>query len=179
MASLSRGLWLFLRSRIWFFQETIIQVFLHRYRNGLPFKVMRLKKSKTPSFTLPTRYRFGLFPVRSPLLGESYVYHQVADESAARWYTILLFSFPLATEMFHFTRFSPMHLWIQRMVSRLGRDGLPHSDISGSKVAYHLPEAYRRLLRPSSSDNVKASIVCSYTLQKHTIVLLFLFSILG
>jgi hypothetical protein len=28
--------------------------------------------------------------------------------------------------------------------------GFPHSEISGSKVYCHLPEAYRRLIRPSS-----------------------------
>ena len=53
-------------------------------------------------------------------------------------------------------------------------EGFPHSEISGSKVAYHLPEAYRRLLRPSSSNSVKASIMRSFTLQKHAIVLLLL-----
>ena len=37
--------------------------------------------------------RFGLFPVRSPLLGES-----------------LLISFPLGTEMFHFPRFASYSL---------------------------------------------------------------------
>jgi hypothetical protein len=36
---------------------------------------------------------FGLFPVRSPLLGES-----------------LLISFPLGTEMFHFPRFASYSL---------------------------------------------------------------------
>ena len=32
--------------------------------------------------------------------------------------------------------------------------GLPHSDIPGSKVACHLTETFRRLLRPSSSFDV-------------------------
>ena len=40
--------------------------------------------------------------------------------------------------------------------------GFPHSEIYGSKVACHLPEAYRRLLRPSSSFDVKASTIRSY-----------------
>ena len=40
--------------------------------------------------------------------------------------------------------------------------GLPHSDIPGSKVACHLTEAYRRLLRPSSSFHTKASTICTY-----------------
>ena len=43
-------------------------------------------------------------------------------------------------------------------------DGFPHSEISGSKVVCHLPEAYRRLLRPSSPPTAKASTVCAYSL---------------
>jgi hypothetical protein len=39
--------------------------------------------------------------------------------------------------------------------------GFPHSDILGSGPAYRLPEAYRRLLRPSSAPDAKASTVCS------------------
>lgn len=46
--------------------------------------------------TTPHRVRFGLFPVRSPLLRESHS-----------------FSFPLATEMFHFTRYRFNNLCIQ------------------------------------------------------------------
>ena len=42
------------------------------------------------------------------------------------------------------------------------QDGFPHSDIPGSKVACHLTEAFRRLLRPSSSFDVEASTICSY-----------------
>ena len=44
---------------------------------------------------------FRLFPVRSPLLGES-----------------LLLSFPRATKMFQFTRLPLSHLWIQCGVTR-------------------------------------------------------------
>ena len=44
--------------------------------------------------------------------------------------------------------------------------GFPHSEISGSKVACHLSEAYRRLLRPSSSFNVAASTICTYVTTK-------------
>ena len=43
----------------------------------------------------------------------------------------------------------------------LRRPGFPHSDILGSRLAYQLPEAYRRLLRPSSAPDAKASTVCS------------------
>ena len=45
--------------------------------------------------------------------------------------------------------------------------GLPHSDIPGSKVACHLTEAYRRLLRPSSSFHTKASTICTYLRFNH------------
>ena len=40
--------------------------------------------------------------------------------------------------------------------------GLPHSEIPGLKVAWHLPEAYRSLLRPSSSTSPKASTDSPY-----------------
>ena len=46
-------------------------------------------------------WRFGLFRFRSPLLAESH-----------------LLSFPRGTEMFHFPRFAPLHLWIQCRVRR-------------------------------------------------------------
>jgi len=42
------------------------------------------------------------------------------------------------------------------------QDGFPHSDISGSQVACHLTEAFRRLLRPSSSFDVEASTICPW-----------------
>jgi hypothetical protein len=42
-----------------------------------------------------------------------------------------------------------------------GLAGFPHSEILGSKLVYQLPEAYRRLRRPSSAPDAKASTVCS------------------
>ena len=42
--------------------------------------------------------------------------------------------------------------------------GLPHSDIFGSSRRCQLPEAFRRLLRPSSPLTAKASTVCAYSL---------------
>ena len=59
-----------------------------------------------------------------------------------------------------------LHLCIQCKIPVKG--GFPHSEISGSKVACHLPEAYRRLLRPSSPLTAKASTVCAYSLD-HTV----------
>ena len=40
--------------------------------------------------------------------------------------------------------------------------GLPHSEIQGSRVGYHLPLAYRRFQRPSSPLNAKTSTMCPY-----------------
>ena len=89
-----------------------------------------------------THIRFGLFRVRSPLLTES-----------------RLFSFPVGTEMFHFPTFPPTALYIQAEVA--GHDSgisrFPYSDILGSKLVYQLPMAYRRLQRPSSALDAKAS----------------------
>ena len=47
--------------------------------------------------------------------------------------------------------------------------GFPHSEISGSKLICQLPEAYRRLSRPSSPIIAKASATCSYSLDPITL----------
>ena len=108
-----------------------------------------LKSPTTPNTQLLpdiTRTRFSLFRFRSPLLTES-----------------RLLSLPVGTEMFHFPTFPLPALYIQAGVTRSARRpaGFPHSDILGSQCAYPLPEAYRRLLRPSSAPDAKASTVCS------------------
>src|SRR5660398_212332 len=46
---------------------------------------------------------------------------------------------------------------------------VPHSEISGSKLICQLPEAYRRLSRPSSPIIAKASTTCSYSLDPITL----------
>ena len=91
-----------------------------------------------------------LFRFRSPLLSES-----------------RLMSFPRATEMFQFTRFASHDLCIQSCDTPKG--GFPHSEISGSKLICQLPEAYRRLSRPSSPIIAKASTTCSYSLDPITL----------
>lgn len=93
-----------------------------------------------------THARFSLIRFRSPLLTES-----------------LLFSLPVGTEMFHFPTFPQPALYIQAGVTRTHKRlaGFPHSEILGSRPAYRLPKAYRRLLRPSSAPDAKASTVCS------------------
>ena len=94
-----------------------------------------------PACALPHR-RFGLFPVRSPLLGES-----------------LLFSSPAATKMFQFAAFAPP----------IGGSGssihwvAPFGD-RGIKGHLHLPRAYRSLSRPSSPSRAKASACCPFLL---------------
>jgi hypothetical protein len=50
--------------------------------------------------------------------------------------------------------------------------GFPHSEISGSKLICQLPEAYRRLSRPSSPIIAKASTMCSYSLDPITLIFL-------
>lgn len=130
--------------------------------SGRPFKTVHLyrritftaRQNSTESPTTPntqllpdiTRTRFSLFRFRSPLLTES-----------------RLLSLPVGTEMFHFPTFPLPALYIQAGVTRSARRpaGFPHSDILGSQCAYPLPEAYRRLLRPSSAPDAKASTVCS------------------
>jgi hypothetical protein len=65
--------------------------------------------------------RFGLLRFRSPLLTE-----------------YMFVSIPPGTEMFYFPGFA---MSLARQLSK--KIGFPHSEISGSKVARHLPEAYR------------------------------------
>ena len=73
----------------------------------------------TPS--RPEPWRFGLFPVRSPLLGES-----------------LLFSLPTGTKMFQFPAFA------FRMSGMTGLQpaGFSHSDICGSRVVCTYPQLF-------------------------------------
>jgi hypothetical protein len=102
---------------------------------------------------------FRLVRFRSPLLTESCWRHVSSrplritrDMKPA----FSFFSFPLGTEMFHFPRCPLNDLCIQSLAYRVYRYRLPHSEIPGSKVACHLPEAYRRLRRPSSAPSCQA-----------------------
>ena len=121
---------------------------------GRPFQAVRLSDGLV-TLLLPALQprkwldsRFGLFPVRSPLLGES-----------------LLISFPAGTEMFQFPAFASPSLCIQYAIPF---GGFPHSEISGSKLICQLPEAYRRLSRPSSPIIAKASTTCTCSLDPIT-----------
>ena len=124
----------------WFFYSSTLTLTVRQNDTACP---------TTPTMQpLPgiTHDRFSLFRFRSPLLPES-----------------LLFSLPVGTEMFHFPTFPLPALYIQAGVTRYARAlaGFPHSDILGSQLVYQLPEAYRRLLRPSSAPDAQASTVCS------------------
>ena len=81
--------------------------------------------------------RFGLFPVRSPLLGES-----------------RLISLPPGTEMFQFPGLAPFR------VTGLAAGGVSPFGNPGITASVQLPQAYRSLARPSSPLDAKASTVC-------------------
>ena len=101
-----------------------------------------------------------LLRVRSPLLAES-----------------RLISVPPGTEMFQFPGFaSAPYEFRCRYLPTAG--GFPHSDIPGSKPVCRLPEAYRRLPRPSSPVAAKASTVCAYSLDHITLSSLGLYQLL-
>ena len=88
---------------------------------------------------------FRLFPFRSPLLRES-----------------LRFLFLRVLRCFTSPGSLPLRDdWITP-------DGLPHSEICGSKACLRLPAAYRSLPRPSSAVSAKASTVCPYYLNLHS-----------
>ena len=91
-------------------------------------------RSRNP---IPQAEWFSLFRVRSPLLTESQLIYAPQD-----------------TEMFHFSWCRPVHLCIQCTVAGQTPAGLPHSEIPGSKCAYHSPRliainyVLHRLLSP-------------------------------
>lgn len=93
-----------------------------------------------------------LFPVRSPLLRES-----------LSPYGDLIY-IPHATEMFHFAWFPHIYTHVYTACI-LQMHGFPHSDTPGSKLICQLPEAFRRLSRPSSAHNTKASTIYPYLFQ--------------
>ena len=107
-------------------------------------KLPRCRSPTTPPG--PESRRFGLFPVRSPLLGES-----------------RLFSLPAGTKMFQFPAFASM----------LGMDDRPSACRVAPfrnpriKGRLHLPGAYRSLPRLSSPTRAKASAMCPFLLSPY------------
>ena len=102
----------------------------HALRRGFPdpFRSAGFQRVGGPTTPLaPKRQGFGLFPGRSPLLGESF-----------------LFSFPAGTKMFQFPAFASL---THARDTALIRGGLSHSEITGSRdicaspvlfAAYHV-----------------------------------------
>jgi hypothetical protein len=118
-----------------------------RLSDSLPVRQNRLTGPTTPNVQrLPaiTHARFGLIRFRSPLLTE-YLFLPVLR---------------------CFTSRRSLHApYIFRCGSpHMTAAGFPHSDILGSRFVCQLPEAYRRLLRPSSAPGAKASTLCPYKL---------------
>ena len=87
-----------------------------------------------------THARFSLIRVRSPLLTE-YLFLRV----------LRCFTSPRS-------RHTPYTF--RRRQPDMTRARFPHSDTLGSQLVCQLPEAYRRLPRPSSAPDAKASTVC-------------------
>ena len=97
-----------------------------------------------------TQRRFGLFPFRSPLLGES-----------------RLISFPTGTEMFQFPAFAPIRLWIQRTVAGFSGSGFPirtspsQSLCSGSTELFAATHVLHRFLVPRHPPCALSSLASS------------------
>ena len=106
------------------------RLWFHFPENSARMDSCRCRSPTTPQE--PESLRFGLFPGRSPLLGES-----------------RLFSFPPGTKMFQFPGLASL-----QGIAGLQPAGLPHSGIRGSQVACTYPRliaachAFRRLLEP-------------------------------
>ena len=108
----------------------------HAFPGVVPYaSFFRVACPTTPR--APRRPRFGLFPVRSPLLGES-----------------LLFSFPPTTGMFRFVGFASALSGCRALARRVAPFG--HLRINGRS---RLPADFRGLPRPSSPPGAKASSV--------------------
>ena len=97
-----------------------------------------------------TQRGFGLFPFRSPLLGES-----------------RLISFPPGTEMFQFPGFAPSRLWIQRAVAGFSGSGFPirisvgQCLCSGSPQLFAATYVLHRLLVPRHPPCALSSLASS------------------
>ena len=116
-----------------------VDIFVYRACTffGWPFNAIQLISSLSPRGpTTPTYCRFGLLPFRSPLLRES-----------------LLFSFPPGTKMFQFPGLLSIKLCIHFMIIAHYRYWIPPFGYPRIFVFLPLPEAFRRLMRPSSAPS--------------------------
>ena len=98
-----------------------------------------------------TPVEFGLFPVRSPLLGES-----------------RLLSLPRGTEMFQFPRFASAPYGFSGGYASITSRGFPHSGIRGSEPACGFPRliaachALHRFLAPRHPPSALSSLTTDY-----------------
>jgi len=79
---------------------------------------------------------------------------------------LIRFPFLQVLRWFNSLGWLPSLLYIQRVVTVLQTAGFPHSDTPGSSACCRLPEAFRRLPRPSSPLAGKASPVCPLYLDR-------------
>ena len=86
---------------------------------------------------------FGLFPVRSPLLGE-----------------LMSFYFPRGTEMFHFPHLPPTGLCVQPVVIPINRERVAPFGNPRLSLLDSSPRLFAVLPRPSSALDAKAFTVC-------------------
>ena len=108
------------------------------YRSSILFSTMSESEPRKDK-----SLRFRLFPFRSPLLRES---HSL--------------SFPLLTEMFHFSRCCSLTLFIHVKVLMFYHQWVSPFGYPRVKACLRLSEAFRSLPRPSSPCVVKASSCC-------------------
>jgi len=97
---------------------------------------LRTNTSRNPHTTTPAGlalHGFGLFPVRSPLLGKS-----------------LLFSFPPGTKMFQFPGYGLLTLCVHVRMTRHDSRRVAPFGYPRFKACLRLTEDYRSSLRPSS-----------------------------
>ena len=85
------------------------------------------------------------------------------SRSLAATYEITLFSFPVVTEMFHFTTYSLHRIFNSTVYTGFYQWIAPFGDLQVI-ACLQLSKDYRSLLRPSSPYSTKAFTICSYQL---------------
>ena len=102
----------------------------------------------------------NLLPYRSPTTPDRNPVWPVPLSLAATE-GITSFSFPLATEMFHFTRSCFIKLFIHLTITYISICWVSPFGNHRITASYQLPDAYRRLARPSSPISPKAFTISS------------------
>ena len=126
-----------------------VRVFVYRVLTfcDWPSHAIQLTFPSADECPNPGYFRFGLFPVRSPLLGES-----------------SFLSFPPGTQMFQFPGLPPHWLCVHQWVIGHYSNGVFLFGDPCVFVCLRLNTAFRSLPRPSSALSAKASTACPYLL---------------